>query len=173
MSYIDKEKAIIAKLKSTDFEMFDGDAEDAYESIGTALDSFTNYANTVIHQQHMLPIYYARFEGQDLRDKIMSDDSRRKIAHDNAIAYVGFMNRLSDRLGLEPFADVDTNDRHEVARFIGDFVNETYNNGISGGFDAATYQRNTEYEKDHVKRLQDLDDRFGSIVEKSEEGLEY
>lgn len=27
MSYIDKEKAIIAKLKSTDFEMFDGDAE--------------------------------------------------------------------------------------------------------------------------------------------------
>ena len=133
MSYIDKEKAIIAKLKSTDFEMFDGDAEDAYESIGTALDSFTNYANTVIHQQHMLPIYYARFEGQDLRDKIMSDDSRRKIAHDNAIAYVGFMNRLSDRLGLEPFADVDTNDRHEVARFIGDFVNETYNNGISGG----------------------------------------
>lgn len=66
MSYIDKEKAIIAKLKSTDFEMFDGDAEDAYDSIGTALDSFTNYANTVIHQQHMLPIYYARFEGQDL-----------------------------------------------------------------------------------------------------------
>ena len=168
MTYIEKEKAIIDKMKETGFALFDGDEEEAYDTVSQSLDSFTNYANTVIRQQTMLPIYYARYDGEELRDKVTNLDTRRRYAHDNAIGNLNMLNRISDRLGLEPFADIDTSDRYKVADFIGKFVNETYNNGIGRTFDEAVLERTMDYPTDHNQRIRELDEKFGNVVKQAE-----
>lgn len=57
-------------------------------------------------------------------------------------------------LGLEPFADIDTSDRYEVAEFVGDFVNDLYNHGIRGkkgqSFDTATYGKQKTYDEKKI-----------------------
>lgn len=166
MTYIEKEKAIIDKLKETDFALFDGDEEEAYDTVSQSLDSFTNYANSVIRQQTMLPIYYARYDGEDLRERVSNLDTRRRYAHDNAIGNLNMLNRISDKLGLEPFADIDTEDRYKVADFIGKFVSETYNNGIGQTFDDAVYEKTVDYPTDHHERIRQLDDKFGDLLNK-------
>lgn len=155
MKFIDKERNILIKLQQTNYEMFDGNASDAFDFVAAQLEKFPAYTNIVIREQIMQPIWYARFEGENLRDHIQSMDERRKMAHDGAIKSIDILNRLSKNLGLEPFADVDTKDRHAVAELVGQYVSEVYNNGINKSFDDMTYQKEKEYDTKVIpKRLQ-------------------
>lgn len=91
--------------------------------------------------------------------------------HDGAIASVNILNRLSNNLGLEPFADIDTNDRHEVAKFIGEFIGETYNIGINNPNKEVVYQQEQEYDDKVIKkRLREIDAKFGDVIEKDKQG---
>lgn len=171
-SIIDKEREIISKLEETGYEMFDGDKEEAMDFISSKVETFPHYANVVINEQIMTPIWRARYEGQELRDKIESIDATRRYAHESAIGAVTALNRFCKNLGLEPFADIDTNDRHAVAEFVGKAVNEVYNAGINNGnnaFDAATYQKDKVYDEKRMKEeLNKLDKNYAAIQNSSD-----
>ena len=153
MSYLKRENAILSKLKETDYAMFDGDADEAVEFLSSRFASFINYANIVIEQQYRTPLICARYEGEDLCYKIETMDAKRRIRHESAIASVNILNRLSGNLGLEPFADIDTKDRHKVADMVGDYIGELYRTGTKG-FDGATYQKTNEYDASVIEKRQ-------------------
>lgn len=169
MTYIEKEQNILNALQKQNYDMFDGDKDDALDFIANRLNAFPTYANIVINQQIMTPIIYQRYDGQELRDRIQSIDEHRKSAHDNAISSVNILNRLSNNLGLEPFATVDTSDRYKVADFIGEYVSQVYDMGQGKSLDDAVLNKRKEYPLDHKSRLQDLNMKFGDILEKTEE----
>lgn len=169
MGYLEKENAIIRKLQDTKYELFDGDRDDALQFLDQQLGHFPEYANAVITQQQQLPIIYARYEGEDLRDRVESLDRRRRNIHECAISSVNVLNRLSSRLGLEPFADVDTSDRHAVANMVGDYIGELYRTGTHG-MDEATLNKTTEYSS---RQLQDRRRRVADMcagIEQPENG---
>lgn len=177
MTFLEKEQNLIKRLQETDYALFDNNKDECLTTIGNSLESFPNYANIVIKEQVMLPIWQFRLEGQEYRDKISGIDKDRKMAHDSAISNLSLLNNISDKLGLEPFAEVDTKDRYAVADFIGQYVNELYNKGIGKTFDDAVYQRRVEYDKTAPSdRLKKLDQRLGHILEnenkKQEQQLE-
>lgn len=76
------------------------------------------------------------------------------------------LNRLNERLGLEPMFDVDTTDRHAVAECVGKYVNELYNNGIGNGFDDTVYEKTNEYDSKKVtQRLENTIETFNISAE--------
>ena len=164
MNYIEKEKTMIAKLKESNYELFDGDKTGALDFIGDKLDAFPKYANIVINQQITTPLIYNHYEGEELRDKIQDLDSKRHWAHERAIDSLNKLNRLSTNLGLEPFADVDTSDRYKVADFVGQYVSQVYDLGQGKTLDDVTYNKRDQYETANTKRLAELDAKFDTIL---------
>jgi hypothetical protein len=123
---VEKTQAIVDRMKETNYELFDNNKDEALDFVESRLEAFLKYADIVINEQIMRPIGKAAYEGQEYRDKVLSDDESRHCAHENAIAAIDALNRISEKLGLEPFADVDTKDRYAVAEYIGQVVNEMY-----------------------------------------------
>lgn len=145
MGFLNKQNELLQKLHDTDYELFDGDKEEALSFVEEKLTAFPDYANIVIREQIMLPIWQNRCEGQELRENIQNIDAQRRNAHDCAINSMNILNRLNDNLGLDPFFNVDTTDRHAVADAVGKYVCEVYNDGIGNTFDDAVYNKTTEY----------------------------
>ena len=150
MSFLKRQNRLLSALKDSDYALFDGDRDEALDTISSALESFPDYANIVIKEQIMLPIWRERYEGTEYREKVQEIDSNRRSCHDSAIASISMLNRISEMLHIEPFAAVDTNDRHAVADVVGRYVNELYNNGIGNTFDDATYNKTGEYDRRRV-----------------------
>lgn len=180
---IEREKALLKKLHDTNYEFFDNDKEDALRFIEDKLSSFVKYSNIVIKEQIMTPIWRDRLEGQDYRDAITNIDRQRRITHDSCIGSVNQLNRMSAALGLEPFADIDTSDRYQVAEFIGQFVNEVYNKGIGNeqkgqAFDKATYvdmdapKRRMEYDEKYMQEQMAQLDRTFDAIQQNGTGLD-
>lgn len=163
---------ILKKLKETNYDMFDGDKEEAIEFVSDNLEAFPKYANVVIREQIMMPIWSARYEGQEFRDKVQDIDASRRYAHEGAITACNVLNRLSKNLGLETFADIDTSDRHAVAEFVGRAVNELYNDGIGNSdghaFDAATYNKMKEYETQKMHEEMAKLDKNNAAIEQNQ-----
>lgn len=160
MTYLEKEQAILAKLQSQNYAFFDGDKEEAFDFLGARLQAFPDYVNTVVRMETMMPIWRARFDAPEYQEHVQRIDTERKHCHDAAIASVDILNRVSNNLGLEPFAQVNTKDRHAVAEFVGAYVNEVYLHGINGGFDQAVYEMQkipAEKTKPAYDRLKELD----------------
>lgn len=171
----EREKSLIKAMKSQNFEaFFDGDQEDAYDTITTAMSTFVDYQNHVINMSILQPTLYARYEGQELRDKITNLDTTRRMKHDSAIANMSMLNRICDAYGVEPIAPVDTKDRYAVADFIGNFCAEIYEENKSGKNLSPEQQgklvqqhvtEHKTYQPDKIaKRLADLDAKFGDII---------
>ena len=130
---IERERNLINAMKQQNFEIFfEGNPDDAYNTIVDAMGSFVEYQNHVINMGIVQPTLYARYKGQELRDKVSDLDERRTIKHDSAIANMSMLNRICDSYGVERIAPVDTNDRYAVAAFIGDFCAEIYEENRSG-----------------------------------------
>lgn len=159
MTYKEKEVALLKAFESTNYGFFDSDKDEAFNLLGRCLRSFPQYANAVINEQITTPIIHSRYDGEELRNRIAELDTVRRNAHESAIGSLNILNRISAKHGLEPFAAIDTKDRHAVAEFVGQYVNELYNEGINGGMDAATYERRTAYDVNfparHLRELAD------------------
>lgn len=167
---LDMEKALINKLNETNYELFEGDRNEALDFISDRIGAFVKYANVVIQQQIMQPVWAKRYEGQEYRDKVKEHDTKRKIAHDYAISSIDVLNRISKGMGIGKFADVDTSDRHAVAAFIGNFMNEIYNKGIGGSDDA--FEKTEQYDENKMKvELQKIDDAYSRIKTNGDAGL--
>lgn len=161
MTYAQKESAMIRKMRETKYAAFGGNKDKALEFVGARLKAFPDYANIVVREQIMTPIWRVQYDGQDFRDRISDIDRQRRSAHDAAIMSVNILNRMCDKMGLPAYADIDTNDRHAVADFVGQYVNEIYNNGINGGMDSATLGRDRGYDSEKLDaRLRALDESF-------------
>ena len=176
-SIIEREQNLIRAMKEQDFQpFFEGDSDDAFDDIGRALDAFPNYLNTVVRMTTMQPIIYARYEGQEIRDRISDLDSRRKSAHEHAISSITMLNRICDAYGTERIADIDTTNRYEVADFVGQYCAEVYETGKSKDLkeveniktmDAIMElraDRTDEYPNDSKDRLAQLSARFGQDI---------
>lgn len=166
MTYLQKEEQIIKKLAETNYAAVEGNKKVAFDFISGSLSSFPDYAQTVIGQETQMRMLNVMYSGEEFRDRTQTLDQTRRNAHNNAIGSINALNRFCKNLGLEPFADINTNDRHAVAEFVGDYVNEVYREGISSG-----------PQQELVKeRLADIDRRFGHIInqkDEQEEGLSY
>lgn len=160
-TYLQKEENLIKAMKAEQFQLFDGDRDDAYDTLERALVSFPDYANTVIRMQIMMPIWRNRYDGEELRDRISDIDSTRHIRHEAAISGISVLNRLSRIYGLEPFADIDTNDRYAVADFVGSYISEIYEDGTKHSMDSLTKDSTKEYPTKHIaERIAALDTKF-------------
>lgn len=179
-TYLQKQAELIDKMRGDDGKLDDMSAR----FLTNAFVTFPDYANVVIREQTMLPIWAARYEGQEYRDRVSEIDTRRHNCHEAAITGVNMLNRMCARHGLEPFFDGDTNDRHAIADFVGDYVNEIYNHGIGKtddrgreltGMERAVYKRNADYDTSIPgKRLKEVNAKFGEIVaDTPSNGTEY
>ena len=154
MCFMNKQNELLQRLYGTNYEQFDGDQEEALSFLQEQFEAMPDYVNIVIREQIMIPLWQNRCEPDEYRENIQSIDRSRRIAHDNAINSMNIINRLSNNLGLEPFFDVDTTDRHAVANMVGNYVCEIYNNAINKTFDDAALNRTQEYDsKTIAKRL--------------------
>jgi len=97
--------------------------------IERCISTYPEYVNAVVMEEYRTPLIRARKEGQDLRDAIEAMDATRRICHEAAIASCVKLNRLSEKLELEPFFEGDVSDRYAVADFCGEVVNEFYEKG--------------------------------------------
>lgn len=179
-TYLQKQAALIDKMRGSD-----GKLDDMSCSFLTkAFTAFPDYANVVVRQQTMIPIWNARFDGQELRERVSEIDRQRHNAHEAAIASVNILNRMCQKNGLEPFFEGNIADRYEVADFVGDYVNEVYNHGIGKtddrgrelkGMERAVHQRQKEFDTSVPgKRLREVNAKFGDIVAGSpSDGTEY
>lgn len=169
---LEREQKLIQTMKQQDFQkFFDGDSNDAYEVLESSLFSLVDYQNTVIRMTSMMTIWRARYDGQELRDRITDIDQRRRIAHEHAITNCNILNRVCDAYGVEPIVDIDTSDRYQVADFAGKFCAEVYEAGKSkpDGMTADKLlelrgDRRDEYDKSVIsERIHELDAKFGHL----------
>lgn len=169
MNFRQKEETIIKTMAERNYDMFDGNKNEALDFLGAQLESFPRYANSVIRMEQMQPILYARYEGQELRDRVTDMDKNRRIAHEAAISSLNVLNRFSKNLGLEPFADIDTTDRYKVADFVGQYCNEVYLNRSGGDMYQATKDRTEDFDtKKHADRMQELTNKYSGVLNQSE-----
>ena len=109
--------------------------EDALMLLKFAADGITDYVNSVCKHYYMAKILVAEKGRFESREEISSLDKSRHLAHENVIMLLRAVNRQCEKQRIEPFCDVDLNDRHAVADFCGAFANEVFNHMIEGGID--------------------------------------
>ena len=108
-TYMEKEIAIIERLKATGYAAFGGSRDEALGFIEKQLAGLVGYAGAAKHR------------GGDPHGR---DDSTEGVA-----AAIDALDRLSAELGLEPFAGVDTSDPQAVAAVAGGFAREMFRAG--------------------------------------------
>ena len=132
MRILENIKKLIVAMKEQDFiPFFDGYAEDALTTIDDCLSSMVNYQNSVITMEFRIPIVRMRYDGDALRDAIQNMDATRRAAHESAIVKCRMLNRISAAYGCGNVIPVNTDDRYEVADFIGVFCDEMFRSGQS------------------------------------------
>lgn len=173
---LQRQDALIKAINTKGAMNFD-DKDDAYDTIGHCMESFINYQNSVIHMSIMQPIIYAKYDGQEIRDRVQDMDSRRRIAHESAISNANILNRICDMYDVDHIVNVDTSDRHAVADFIGDFCNEMYENGqglrnqeerAKQINDRTNAHKLYDQAKIH-RRIEELDEKYGHLLQESED----
>lgn len=165
-TFSQKEEAILQKLQETDYAMFDNSKEEALDFLTEQIQIFPKYVNEVVTMTSMRNIWMATCDKDEYCNRMQNIDRSRKIIHDRCVDSVKILNRMSASLGLEPFADINTDDRHEVAKFVGRYVNEVYSVGIGENedfFDHAV-KENTGYNESRQKqRMQAAADRLAEM----------
>ena len=140
MNYIEKMDEIV-KCCSDEFD---------FKLIEMSIDSFKDYVNSVVDYAVKIPLVRERYsyDLDRVKDEIKRFDQIRHDAHEAAIASLTSLNRFCSAHNLEKLSDVNTNDRYQVAEFVGNFVNQVYNDTIKGGMDKAVefaQERGDEY----------------------------
>lgn len=102
------------------------DDEDMLDFIKERMQKICGYVESVTAMEYSIPIIRARYEGQDLIDKIQKFDNNRHIAHEAAIASVKQLNRLCVSEGVSKLFDGDETDRYQIADFCMLVVNTLF-----------------------------------------------
>lgn len=157
-NYLNRIRNLMVKMKSNNYEFFDGDQKEAFDTVEMAAMSFPKYTNTVIREQVVGNMLDLRdLEPQQVAQIRMDLDRQRHDAHEAAIGNMNLFNRLAEFHNQDKIFDVNTDDRYAVADAVGQFVNEVYNNGIGKTMDSAAYNKHADY--DPVKAKQAIHER--------------
>lgn len=100
--------------------------EEMLEFIKERMSHICNYVDKVTMMEYSIPLLNARYDGQNLRDKIENLDRQRRIAHEMAIAATKQLNRLCVAEGINKLFDGDEDDRYQIADFCGLVVNTLF-----------------------------------------------
>lgn len=98
-------------------------------------DAFINYFACVYNDVLRAEIDRKLLDGGKLsREQFVfrreQTDSRRRSAHERAIAACSALNRMCDNYSVERICP-STDDRHVIAEFVGAFTNQIYQSGIN------------------------------------------
>lgn len=120
MTALEKQQAICDRLRETDYAPFDGDKETALREVFNGFSSIIKYViGTALAKEKMIVEQAA---GGDTAGE--SADLEEKAAYQKLTDSINMLNDLSKKLGLEPFADIDTSDPDSVRRFAGEYTME-------------------------------------------------
>lgn len=178
MTILEREQALIKAMHEQHFQpFFDGDREDAQQTLDDAFTRLITYQNSVIKESAMSPILYGCYadDPEKLQNARMNLDKTRRIHHDAAIASCNMLNRICDGYGVEPLVPVDTKDRYAVADYISQFCSELYETGQGRHATTANqwYEHNkhrtNEYATDHIthrmsERAKQANSDFGHLL---------
>ncbi len=131
--YFNKVEKLMVSMKETNFVLFEGDSDEAFEFVQERLDKLVAYPDFVARQQGQLTVARFRFDDPEkIKDFTMDLDHRRNLIHENCISSIAILNRMFKQSGLEPFADVEIDtrtgrpDRYQVANVAGIYMMEAY-----------------------------------------------
>ena len=102
------------------------DDEEMLDFIKERMQKICNYVDKVTMMEYTIPLLYARYEDEELRDKIENLDRQRRIAHEMAIAAVKQINRLCVSEEVEKLFTGNEDDRYEIGDFCGYVVNTLF-----------------------------------------------
>lgn len=109
MGLAEKTKKLIAKLKETEENVYGCD-------LGIEIDFIREYTEAVFE--------YWKAATRNVSSK---EKERR---YEAAVLSLLLLNRLSEKLGMESFAEVDLDQEEEVKKYIGRMVMEDFQRGI-------------------------------------------
>ena len=169
MTFQDKTQMILDKLKETNYEIFKGDKDATYKFMERTLSAFPEYANTIIREQIMTPIWRNTCDTNEYQENVQAIDTRRKNAHDCAITSFNMLNRICKKYDLPAYTTVDTSDRHAVADEVGKFIAEYYATGTNTTMYDITKDRTTDYDRKQL-RIQEIERRLPTIENEEPNG---
>lgn len=123
------EKNIIGKrfLDTNAFQVLCEKAEsDDLEIIEDVVKSCTQYVQDVDVGEAQIKRFYATLDGEELRERVMAVDKRRRAHHEDAIVNCRMINRLAACYGITSVFTGDTEDRLQVADFCLDVTVEIF-----------------------------------------------
>lgn len=142
--------------------------EDEVKQIGS-------YVERVFAMETQIPLCMARYEGQDLRGRITTLDSNRKIAHEAAIGAVNILGRMAvqknieplftreDKTDTRPFDLHDLNDRNTVHEFCKELVDQAFDDKSGREFDIDKFME--EWEKSQSQEKEPpIEDKVAAAV---------
>ena len=113
---------------------------------------FIEYVNIVVRMETLIPLYRFRYDGDELKTRIMELDKTRRIKHEAMLTNVNILNRQCDKYGIERFIE-STEDRYKVAELAGRLVGEVYFNSIGMSVaDVVLYADGKEYDGDMIRK---------------------
>lgn len=99
---------------------------DVLTVIEDQMNNLGSYVSTVYAMEVQMQTLRFRLDGEEYRDAITTLDSRRRSAHEAAIAGCSVLNRVAGMLGAAPLYAGSLEDRHEVADFCISIVDELF-----------------------------------------------
>lgn len=105
------------------------DGQEVVDLIVDRMNKLGAYVESVYTMEVTLPSLRFRYEGEEYRDKVMALDSRRRSAHEAAIAAVAQLTRWAKAVGVDPMFVGDLDDRYAIADFCMEAVKTFFRNG--------------------------------------------
>lgn len=124
--FIDKEYKLLSRLYDTDYKAFGGSQYEASVFVTDKFAAFAHYASAVLLSQSRLPVLHSCVNGQELRQGVHNIEQNLRAARENAVSAINTLNSMFLSLGMEKFADIDTDDEMQVADFMSDYINELF-----------------------------------------------
>ena len=102
-------------------------AKDDIDVIDDALTQCRRYVETVDTTEQLIKLAYVRFDGDELREKVVNYDKQRRDAHNVAVGSANMLNRIARLYGCGTIY-AGSEDRLDVADFCLEVVVEIFEN---------------------------------------------
>lgn len=109
MAFSDKEERLLKRLKEVEESVLDDDRQSIMRSVGVHFENVFQYMQVLTSLREI--------EGHQEKCE-------------RAVSSLESLNKLSEKLGIEPFADIDMNDQRAVSDFIFHTMMEDFWKGI-------------------------------------------
>lgn len=172
MGYRDKITRIAQKAHDNDLRT----GYDDLDFIAGALDSISNYHNTVIKMEQQMDIQKFRLAGDDFRDWLEEQNKSRILSHEVMINAVAQLNRYCKNNGLEPFYDGpfddekrydDPDTRFGIAEMSEEYCSEIF----LASQNTVVNQRHLTYMKGRLAELENNNVSSKKISVKKDKGV--